>query len=70
MNMLEAAMAAMLTSTKPSFLWVTEYHAGRRAVLRLVAALVLIGAIVAVLDNASLAGLPIAGETRAALSIR
>jgi hypothetical protein len=69
-NMLEAVVAAMLTSTRSSFVWVTEYGAGKRAALRLVAALALIGAVVAILDNASPAGLPIAGETRAALSIR
>lgn len=70
MNMLEAAMAGLLTETKQSFVWVTEREAAKRAVLRLVAALVLIGGIVAVLDTASPAGLPIAGGARAALSIR
>lgn len=70
MHMLEAAMAGLLTATKPSFVWVTESGAGRRAALRLLAALVFIVGIVAILDHASPAGLPIAGEAQAALSIR
>lgn len=70
MNLLEAVMAGLLTETKPSFVWVTECGEAKRAVVRLLAALLVIGGIVGVLDNASPAGLPVAGEAKAALFIR